>query len=217
MIFATGHDQITKGEWDVCAATVDAYDIKHKVIGTMGGGKVGRNFVTRLQKGWDVDRILYYDLEQKKAMEELGIARFVPNLDDFLAQCDAVAINVPLTPKTRKLFNASVLSKMKKGAVLVNDASGHIVEPGAIVDAIKSGQLKGYGGDMWDEDPPSASHPWRLMPRSAMTVHMAGLTIDAQESYGEATRMALSRWTTKEPLPDDLYLLRDGKLKESRV
>lgn len=31
MITATGHDQITKGEWDVCAATVDAYDIKHKV------------------------------------------------------------------------------------------------------------------------------------------------------------------------------------------
>lgn len=30
------------------------------------------------------------DLEQKKAMEELGIAKFVPNLDDFLAQCDAV-------------------------------------------------------------------------------------------------------------------------------
>lgn len=32
---------------------------------------------------------------------------------------EQVAINVPLTPKTRKLFNASVLSKMKKGAVLV--------------------------------------------------------------------------------------------------
>lgn len=38
-----------------------------------------------------------------------------------------------------------------------------------------------------------------------------------QESYGDATRMALSRWTTKEPLPDDVYLLRDGKLKESRA
>ena len=51
-----------------------------------------------------------------------------------------------------------------------------------------AGQLSGsevlavcsFGADVWDEDPPSASHPWRLLPRSATTPHMAGLTIDAQ-------------------------------------
>lgn len=44
-----------------------------------------------------------------------------------------------------------------------------------------------FGADVWDEDPPSASHPWRLLPRSATTPHMAGLTIDAQVQSHKCT------------------------------
>ena len=37
-----------------------------------------------------------------------------------------------------------------------------------------------------------------------------------QKSYGEEARLALSRWTTKESMPEDYYLIRDGKLQADR-
>ena len=54
-----------------------------------------------------------------------------------------------------------------------------------------------FGADVWDEDPPSASHPWRLLSRSATTPHMAGLTIDAQVQSYKRTRVTTiySCWT----------------------
>ncbi len=38
----------------------------------------------------------------------------------------------------------------------------------------------GYSGDVWDEQPPSKDHPWKKMPKQAMTPHTSGTTLDAQ-------------------------------------
>jgi formate dehydrogenase len=46
------------------------------------------------------------------------------------------------------------IAKMKKGAYLVNNARGPIVDRDAVVEASKSGQLGGYGGDVWYPQPP---------------------------------------------------------------
>ena len=48
------------------------------------------------------------------------------------------------------------------------------------MDLLSLLSLAGYGGDVWDEQPASKDHPWRHMPRSAMTAHTSGTTLDAQ-------------------------------------
>ncbi|MEI9983326.1 MAG: NAD(P)-dependent oxidoreductase [Aliidongia sp.] len=81
-------------------------------------------------------------------------------VEDMVKVCDVVTINCPLHPETENLFNAALLSKMKRGAYLVNTARGKIVDRGAIVQALESGHLAGYAGDVWYPQPAPADHPW---------------------------------------------------------
>ena len=73
-----------------------------------------------------------------------------------------------------------MISKFKKGSYLVNTARGKIAETQAVVDALESGQLRGYAGDVWYPQPAPKDHPWRTMPNHAMTPHYSGTTLDAQ-------------------------------------
>lgn len=93
---------------------------------------------------------------------------------------DVVTINCPLHPETEGLFDAKLLSTMRRGSYIVNTARGKICDRDAIVDALKSGRLAGYAGDVWFPQPPSRDHPWRSMPHHAMTPHVSGTTLSAQ-------------------------------------
>lgn len=79
----------------------------------------------------------------------------------MLAQCDVVTINCPLHEKTRGMFNKELISKMKKGSWLVNTARGAIVVKEDVAAALKSGHLRGYGGDVWDMQPAPKDHVLR--------------------------------------------------------
>lgn len=108
----------------------------------------------------------------------------------MLSQCDIVTINCPLHEKTKGLFNKELLSKMKPGAWLVNTARGAICDAQAVADALNSGHLSGYAGDVWFPQPAPADHPWRTMRHplgggNGMVPHMSGTTIDAQIRYSE--------------------------------
>jgi formate dehydrogenase len=81
------------------------------------------------------------------------------------------------------LFSAELLKKMKKGSYLVNTARGKIVDRDALVEALKAGHIEGYAGDVWYPQPAPKSHPWRNMPRHAMTPHYSGTMLDAQARY----------------------------------
>lgn len=94
--------------------------------------------------------------------------------------CDVVTINCPLHEQTMNLFDAKLISKMKKGSYIINTARGKICDKDAIADALKSGHLAGYAGDVWFPQPPPKDHPWRTMPNNAMTPHISGTSLSAQ-------------------------------------
>lgn len=93
---------------------------------------------------------------------------------------DVVTINCPLHPETEGLFDAKLLSTMRRGSYIVNTARGKICDRDAIVEALGSGRLAGYAGDVWFPQPPSRDHPWRSMPHHGMTPHISGTTLSAQ-------------------------------------
>jgi formate dehydrogenase len=91
----------------------------------------------------------------------------------------------------------------------VNTARGRIVATHALVEALESGQLAGYAGDVWYPQPAPADHPWRTMPRHAMTPHVSGTTLEAQRRYADGIRDCLERFLAGAPLERD-YLIVDG-------
>ena len=94
--------------------------------------------------------------------------------------CDVITINCPLHSETQYLFNADLISQMKRGSYLINTARGKICDPRAVAQALESGQLAGYAGDVWFPQPAPQDHPWRTMPHHGMTPHISGTTLSAQ-------------------------------------
>ncbi|KAL3457848.1 hypothetical protein BJX64DRAFT_268147 [Aspergillus heterothallicus] len=214
--FVPSHDQIRNGDWNVAAVAKNEFDLENKVVGTVGVGRIGERVLRRL-KPFDCKELLYYDYQplSAEAEKEIG-ARRVESLEDLVAQCDVVTINCPLHEKTRGLFNKELISKMKPGAWLVNTARGAIVVKEDVAEALKSGHLRGYGGDVWFPQPAPKDHPLRYAEHpwgggNATVPHMSGTSIDAQIRYANGTKAILDSYFSgrHDYKPEDL-IVKDG-------
>ncbi|KAI1130934.1 putative formate dehydrogenase [Nemania abortiva] len=214
--FVPAHEQIQAGDWDVAAAAKNEYDLEGKVVGTVAVGRIGERVLRRL-KPFDCKELLYFDYQPLKpeVEKEIGCRR-VENLEEMLAQCDVVTINCPLHEKTRGLFNKDLIAKMKPGSWLVNTARGAIVVKEDVADALKSGHLRGYGGDVWFPQPAPKDHPLRYAKNpwdggNAMVPHMSGTSLDAQKRYADGTKAILTSYLTgkHDYRPEDL-IVKDG-------
>ncbi|KAK4690719.1 formate dehydrogenase, partial [Lecanoromycetidae sp. Uapishka_2] len=214
--YTPAHEQIAAGDWNVAAVAKGEYDLENKVVGTVAVGRIGERVLRRL-KPFDCKELLYFDYQPLKPEleKEIGCRR-VNDLEEMLAQCDVVTINCPLHEKTRGLFNKELISKMKKGAWLVNTARGAIVVKEDVAEALKSGHLRGYGGDVWFPQPAPEDHPLRYAKNpigggNAMVPHMSGTSIDAQARYAKGTKDILESYFSgrHDYRPQDL-IIKDG-------
>jgi formate dehydrogenase len=142
---------------------------------------------------------------------ELGLI-WHDTVEDMVAVCDVVTINCPLHPETENLFDETLLSKMKRGAYLVNTARGKIVDRDAVVRALERGQLAGYAGDVWFPQPAPKDHPWRSMPHEGMTPHISGTSLSAQARYAAGVREILECFFEGRPIRDEYLIVQGGAL-----
>merc|ERR1712232_750689 len=214
--FVPAHEQIARGDWNVAEVAKNEYDLEGKTVGTVAVGRIGERVLRRL-KPFDCKELLYFDYQplSPEVEKEIGCRR-VEDLEEMLGQCDVVTINCPLHEKTRGLFNKELISKMKKGAWLVNTARGAIVVKEDVAEALASGHLNGYGGDVWFPQPAPKDHPLRTAKNpwgggNAMVPHMSGTSIDAQERYAAGTKAILESYFSgkHDYRPEDL-IVKDG-------
>ncbi|KZT11921.1 uncharacterized protein LAESUDRAFT_754464 [Laetiporus sulphureus 93-53] len=202
--FVPAHEMIERGDWQVSEIARNAYDLEGKVIGTIGAGRIGYRVLERLLP-FGTKEHLYHDYASLSAEAEKAVnARRVQDLKDMVSQCDVVTVNCPLHEGTKGLINAEVLSHFKKGAWLVNTARGAICDKDAVAAALKSGQLSGYAGDVWNVQPAPRDHIWRTMKNplgggNGMVPHYSGTTLDAQARYAAGTRAILENYLTGKP------------------
>merc|ERR1712139_751690 len=137
---------------------------------------------------------------------------FYNDVKEMIKICDIITINCPLHPETENLFDHKLISNMKKGAYIINTARGKICNRNAIVQALESGQLSGYAGDVWFPQPPPKDHPWRTMPFHAMTPHTSGTTLSAQARYAGGVREILECFFDDKPIRDSYLIAQGGKL-----
>ncbi len=104
---------------------------------------------------------------------------------------------------------------MKEGSYLVNTARGKIVNTEALVQAVNSGHIQRYAGDVWYPQPAPENHPWRTMPRNAMTIHYSGMTLESQKRIEDGTKDILNRFFNNEPFQDKDVIVSSGKISSS--
>ncbi|CDZ75900.1 Formate dehydrogenase [Legionella massiliensis] len=201
---------IDKG-WNIADCVTRSYDIEGMNVGTVAGGRIALAVLKRL-KPFDV-KLHYTDRHRlpKQVEEELGLV-FHETVDSLVQVADIISIHCPLTPETENMFDEHLISKMKRGAYLINTARGKICNREAIVKACESGQLAGYAGDVWFPQPAPKDHPWRTMPHHGMTPHISGTSLSAQARYAAGTREILECWLEKRPIRDVYLIVDKGKL-----
>jgi phosphoglycerate dehydrogenase-like enzyme len=94
-------------------------------------------------------------------------------LPEALAGARAVVLALALTPVTRKLIGTAELAAMERDAWLVNVARGALVDTGALLHALRSGQIGGAALDVTDPEPLPAGHPLWDLPNCLITPHTA--------------------------------------------
>ncbi len=95
-------------------------------------------------------------------------------LDEWLPQADIVALALPNTPQTVRLFDAPRLAKMKPGSILLNVGRGSCIDQDALADALRTGPLMAAALDVTEPEPLPAGHPLWGLENLFLTPHVAG-------------------------------------------
>lgn len=217
MILALAHNYLPSYQWvinngwNIADCATRAYDIEGMIVGIVGAGRIGLATLKRL-KPFDV-KLHYTDRHRlsEEVEKELGLT-YHANVEAMAPVCDIVTISCPLHPETEHLFDKELISKMKRGAYLINNARAKICERDAIVSALESGQLAGYAGDVWFPQPSPKDHPWRTMPHHGMTPHISGTTLSAQARYAAGVREILECYFEDRAIRNEYLIVDKGKL-----
>jgi formate dehydrogenase len=209
--YLPSYQWVLDGGWNIADCVQRSYDLEGMHVGTVAAGRIGTAVLRRLAP-FDV-HLHYTDHRRLPAdvERELGLT-FHESAADMVPHCDVVTINAPLHPQTEGLFDAEMIGRMKRGSYLINTARALIADRDAVDQALRSGQLAGYAGDVWYPQPPPADHPWRTMPNHGMTPHISGTSLSAQARYAAGTREILESWFDGTPIRDEYLIVAGGGL-----
>lgn len=96
------------------------------------------------------------------------------HLDEELPQADVVALSLPGTPETYRMFDADRLARCKPGAILLNVGRGSTVDCDALAQAVQQGRLYGAAIDVTDPEPLPPDHPLWTLDTVLITPHISG-------------------------------------------
>lgn len=169
------------GEWAKKKFT--GIEVFGKTLGVIGLGNVGRVVADRAL-GLHMRVMAYDPFISLEAAQKISVT--LVGLDELLSQADFVTVHLPLTPQTKNMINKETLSKMKKGALLVQCARGGIVNEMDLYDALREGRLSGAALDVFEKEPPGL-HPLFTLDRVICTPHLGAATDEAQMKVGIET------------------------------
>ncbi|APQ13351.1 bifunctional glyoxylate/hydroxypyruvate reductase B [Pseudomonas oryzihabitans] len=157
-------------------------DIHGRTLGIVGAGRIGAAIAKRGHFGFDMP-ILYSANSAKPELEEqMGAQR--RELDELLQEADFVCLVVPLSPATEKLIGARELGLMKSSAILINLARGAVVDEPALIEALRNGQIRGAGLDVYTQEPLEAS-PLFELPSVVTLPHIGSATHETRYAMAE--------------------------------
>lgn len=178
-----GDRMVRAGEWHGWhTMMLLGRDPKGKRLGIYGMGRIGQAVAQRARAfGMQIH---YHNRRQLPPEQELG-AVYHATLESLLGMSDMLSINAPSTPETRGLFNAARLALLPPGAVVVNTARGDMVDDEALIAALKSGQVRAAGLDVFAGEP--NLHPgYAALPNTFLLPHIGSATVETRDAMGFA-------------------------------
>ena len=181
-----------RGEWLKSAET--SWEVRGKTLGIVGYGNIGSQ-LSVLAEAFGM-RVIYWDHTGKLPH---GNAQPMTSLHALLAEADVVTLHVPETPDTMNMIGAKEIRAMKKGAVLINNARGPVVDLDALAAALRDGHILGAAVDVFPVEPSGKDErfvsPLQGLPNVILTPHIGGSTGEAQWRIGEEVARKLIEYS----------------------
>jgi glyoxylate reductase len=122
-----------------------------KILGIIGMGGIGK-LIAKKAKAFSIN-IIYHNRNSVDKFTEKELNCNYVTLDDLLSSSDFISINIPLNNKTKHFINKVQFDKMKEGVIIINTSRGSVIHEKDLVDALKSGKVKGAGLDVFEFEP----------------------------------------------------------------
>ncbi len=161
------HSQsVREGEWfrapDFCFTKKPLTLLAGKVLGIVGFGAIGRR-VAGIAGALGME-VVTYRSDPARALA-----------------ADVVSLHCPLNQETLRFINRDTLSRMKRGALLINTARGGLLDEAAVAEALTTGHLAGLAADVLSAEPPLPDNPLLGLPNVILTPHIAWLPKETRE------------------------------------
>lgn len=167
-----GVDYVRDGHWRTWGPMLlTGVDVHGATLGIVGFGRIGREMARR-GRGFGMN-VLYQDVHPATVAEEAELGARRVEMDELLAASDFVSLHVNLTDETHHLIDADALRAMKSSAVLVNTSRGPVVDPDALTNALREGEIFAAALDVTDPEPLPADHPLVSLPNCVVVPHIA--------------------------------------------
>ncbi|WP_348637129.1 phosphoglycerate dehydrogenase [Brevundimonas sp. NIBR10] len=170
------------GKWNKSAD--GSRELRGKTLGIVGYGAIGSQ-LSVLAEALGM-RVIFHDLSERLA---LGNAKRMRNLDALLAEADVVTLHVDGRRENTNLIGPAQFQQMKEGALFLNLSRGHVVNIGALAQAIQGGRIGGAALDVFPEEPRTNADPFDSplmgLRNVILTPHIGGSTEEAQEAIAE--------------------------------
>jgi D-3-phosphoglycerate dehydrogenase len=170
---------IKNGLWE--KKELEGWELGSKTLGILGYGRIGQELAKRAKAlGMNVIAYRRHEFQDEYAKRV--------TLDELYAQSDFISIHLPLTPETKYFVNRESFDKMKDGVFIINVARGGVVDEKALLEALKSGKVRGAALDVFEVEPPENPLQNELIqhPNVICTPHIGASTFEGQARVGMA-------------------------------
>lgn len=172
-------------------------DVTSKTLGIVGAGRIG-TAMAMMSRGFNM-RVLYTRVSGPNEVLDRELTARHVELDELLAESDFISIHVPLTDRTRHLFDARAFSRMKQRAVLINTSRGPVINEADLVEALRTGEIAAVGLDVYENEPAMAAG-LADCPNAVLLPHVGSATRSARDDMAIlAAENLLAMLTGKTP------------------
>jgi D-3-phosphoglycerate dehydrogenase len=169
-------NSLKAGRWQLGVGS----SVRDKTLGIFGYGRIG-GAVAEVGEGFGMNILVWAREASRERARADGYATAASKAE-FFEQCDIISLHMRLVDATRHIVTAADLARMKPTALMVNTSRAPLIEPGALVEALRKGRPGFAAVDVYEQEPVrDVNHPLLTMDNVVCTPHLGYVTREEYE------------------------------------
>ncbi|KAF2395328.1 NAD(P)-dependent oxidoreductase [Pseudomonas frederiksbergensis] len=158
-------------------------DVHGKTLGIIGMGRIGEALAQRGHFGFGMP-VIYHSHSPKPTVERRFNAQY-RSLPELLQEADFVCLTLPLTAETEGLIGAEQFALMGPATIFINISRGKVVDEAALIRALREGQIRAAGLDVFEREPLNHDSPLMQLSNVVATPHIGSATHETREAMAK--------------------------------